>query len=131
METINKESLTTAHNEPVFLRQQFNNPTMKQSSLKYFLYGFFGLFLTIVVVFILYSISNLLGDWSLPNSDEKNSTATTNASPLKKLSKIATEASFLETEKELQNLNKDHAAVDLSEPKLSLPILEMNVNFEK
>ncbi len=106
-------------------------PQNESVSKKYFLYGFLGLFITVIIVFALYSVSNLLGNWTLPSASNPSPSSSTTTVPVKKLSAIATDSSFLEAEKNLENLNKDNASVDLSEPKLSLPVLEMNVNFEK
>lgn len=47
------------------------------------------------------------------------------------LSSIATEAGFIKLEQDLQLLGNDLSTVDLSEPKISLPIIEMDVSFEK
>ena len=60
-------------------------------------------------------------------------TPVTEASPPPKRvpSSLAIEPGFLKLEEDLKLLEQDLANVDLSEPKLSLPILEMNVNFEK
>lgn len=46
-------------------------------------------------------------------------------------SSLATDSGFLKLEKDLQNLQKENNGVDLSEPKISFPNLEMNVSFEK
>lgn len=43
----------------------------------------------------------------------------------------ATEAGVLKIEEDLRNLESDLGITDLSESSLSLPILDMNVNFEK
>lgn len=47
------------------------------------------------------------------------------------LSSIATESGFLKLENDLKLFEKDTIEVDLSEPKLSPPILELSVTFEK
>lgn len=46
-------------------------------------------------------------------------------------SSLATDSGFLKLEKDLQNLQKENNGVDLSEPKISFPNLEMNVSFDK
>lgn len=46
-------------------------------------------------------------------------------------SSIATDAAFLKLEEDLKTLQNDNNNVDLSEPKISFPNLEMNVSFEK
>ncbi len=47
------------------------------------------------------------------------------------LSAIATDAAFLKLEEDLNGLEKNIGNVDLTEPKLNLPILEMKISFEK
>lgn len=46
-------------------------------------------------------------------------------------SSIATDAAFLKLETDLKTLQNENNTVDLSEPKISFPNLEMNVTFDK
>lgn len=51
--------------------------------------------------------------------------------PQKNLSSIATESSFLNLEEDVKKLKLNLSEVDLSETKLSVPILELDINFKK
>lgn len=69
-----------------------------------------------------------------PSTETSSSpTPTVEATPSAKrnLSAIATDEAFLKLEGDLNNLEKNIGNVDLTEPKLTLPILEMKISFEK
>lgn len=99
-----------------------------------------GIKLPHILIFLLATItiivflSYLVGFW--PEVKMKNpplpiATPTINK-PLNLIpSSLATEAGFLKLEEDLKTLQNDNNTVDLSEPKISFPNLEMNVNFNK
>ena len=90
----------------------------------------FLLAVTTIIVFLSY----LIGFW--PDVKIKNSSLPTTTPVINKPlnlvpSSIATDAGFLKLEEDLKSLQNENNNVDLSEPKISFPNLEMNVNFEK
>lgn len=88
--------------------------------------------LLIVAIFIfLTSFFGLFQEITSPISTSPVATPEASAAAKRKPSSLATEANFLKLETDLKQLEDDLASVDLSEPKLSFPILEMNINFEK
>ena len=64
-------------------------------------------------------------------SSSPNPSVEATPSAKRNLSTIATDAAFLKLEEDLNNLEKNIGNVDLTEPKLTLPILEMKISFEK
>ena len=82
---------------------------------------------TILLVFVF----GLFKEVSQPILPSASPLVEVTPSPKRIPSKLATEPGFLKLEEDLGLLEQDLAGIDLSEPKLSLPILEMNVNFEK
>lgn len=95
--------------------------------------SFILIFLLAVVTIIVF-LSYLVGFW--PEIKTKNPSLPT-ATPIinKPLnlvpSSIATDSAFLKLEEDLKALQNENNNVDLSEPKISFPNLEMNVNFDK
>lgn len=95
------------------------------------LIGFiFIMFIGITTILLVY-IFGLFKEISSPILPPTSPVAEVSPAPKRIPSSLATEAGFLKLEEDLKLLEQDLATVDLSEPKLSLPILEMSVNFEK
>lgn len=96
-------------------------------------------FLTAIVLLLLITATIMLGAYVLGLFQEITSpilpkpTPTAEATPSAKRipSSLAIDPKFIELENHLKSLEQDLISVDLSESKLSLPILEMNINFEK
>lgn len=98
---------------------------------KKFLTGFiFILFIGMTVILLAY-VFGLFKEVSSPILPSASPASLATPSPKRIPSSLATEPGFLKLEEDLKLLEQDLTSVDLSEPKLSLPILEMNVNFEK
>ncbi len=91
---------------------------------------FLILFMLSLVISLIISLNNLKRP---PITVLPSPTPTSIASPvpIRTPSSIATESGFLKLENDLNLFEKDLSVVDLSEPKLSFPTLEMNVSFEK
>jgi len=91
----------------------------------------------IFVLFIGTTATLLVYSWrhfqKAPSQTIPSPSPLTEVSPIPKRipSSLATDSGFLKLEEDLKLLEQDLVNVDLSEPKLSPPILEMNVNFEK
>lgn len=96
-------------------------------------------FLTAIIFILLISTSLMLVMYVLglfqeitsPISSKPISTEEATPSAKRIPSSLATDSGFIELEQNLKSLEQDLISVDLAEPKLSLPILEMNVSFEK
>ena len=105
-----------------------NPATKKEVKLPYLL-----IFLLAIVTIIVF-LSYLVGLWPMTKTKTTSSPLPNPVinKPLNLVpSSIATDAAFLKLEEDLKTLQNDNNTVDLSEPKISFPNLEMNVSFEK
>lgn len=94
---------------------------------------FILIFLLAVATIIIF-LSYLVGLWPITKTKTTSSPLPNPVinKPLNLVpSSIATDAAFLKLEEDLKTLQNDNNNVDLSEPKISFPNLEMNVSFEK
>lgn len=123
METIENENLV-----PEAVIPAPNPATKKGIKLPYLL-----IFLLAIVTIIVF-LSYLVGLWPISKTKTTSSPLSNPVinKPLNLVpSSIATDAAFLKLEIDLKTLQNDNNNVDLSEPKISFPNLEMNVSFEK
>ncbi|MBI5465001.1 hypothetical protein HY946_00115 [Candidatus Gottesmanbacteria bacterium] len=88
------------------------------------------LFIGMTIVLLTY-VFGLFKEISSPIIPSASPVAEVSPVPKRIPSSLATELGFLKLEEDLKLLEQDLTSVDLSESKLSLPILEMKVNFEK
>lgn len=101
--------------------------TISQAVTRKFLIVILFLFL----VSLFFSFSRMKSKTIVQVSPLATPATEANYKTMRTLSSVALEPSFLTLEDNLKKLEKDLVEVDLAEPKLALPILEMNVNFEK
>lgn len=104
-------------------------PTLKKELKPPFVIIFLLAVITIVIF-----LSYLVGLW--PTVKIKNPSLPTATPVINKPlnlvpSSLATDSGFLKLEEDLKTLQNENSNIDLSEPKISFPSLEMNVSFDK
>lgn len=102
--------------------------TIKSSKI---LTGIIFVLFIITAFMLLAYVFGLFREISSPISPPSTPISEPTSSAKRIPSSLAIEPTFIELEKNLQSLEQDLTTVDLSEPKLSLPILEKNIDFEK
>ncbi len=87
--------------------------------------------LILASIILLFYVFGLFKEFSSPAQPSPTPTNEATTSGKRVPSGLAIDPDFLKLEEDLGELEKDLNAVDLSEPKLSPPIIELNVNFER
>ncbi len=98
-------------------------------SKKRFLTLFILLLLIVATAILLSYVFGLFKEFSPSAEPSPTPTNEATSSGKRVPSSLAIEPDFLKLEEDLGTMEKDLNAVDLSEPKLSPPIIELNVNF--
>ena len=105
------------------------NPNPKKEIKTSFIIIFLLAMMTIIIF-----LSYLVGLWPMTKTKTFSSPTPTPVinKPLNLIpSSLATDSSFLKLENDLKILQNENNNLDLSEPKIAFPNLEMNVSFEK